>query len=117
MVKTKKGNQKENSLIKIDSGLYEEVIALSNADPINYPSIKNFVEKAIRDYIGSIKYNIENKQELITPEGILKSEGKNVYVQCLVCDKLFLNDRIKNKQGKNICPKCAMVVKVLNEKL
>ena len=102
--------KKETSLIKIDSKLYAEVTALAQADPITYPSIKNFVEQAIKAYINSIKYNIENKEQLVSKDWVLRGSSKKGYVQCLLCDHFFLNDKTRNKEGKRVCPRCTHIV-------
>jgi len=105
-----KRGKRKISLVKIDSKLYEEAVTLANADKIAYPSVKNFVENAIKAYINSITYNIENKEQLVSKDWVLKGQTKKGYTQCLLCDNFFLNDKSRNQQGKRVCPKCTRIV-------
>ena len=105
----------DTSLVKINSELYNEVVEIVESEHIDYPSIKNFIEVAVRNQVNRIKYDIENRDELISPNGNLKKGGKNEFTTCLACQKFFLNEKEKNKEGKRICPKCTKIIKNLNK--
>ena len=74
---------------------------LVQANQIDYPSIKNFVEVAVRNQINLIKYDIENRHAIVDPSGKLKAGAKREFTSCIACDKLFLNEKDKNL-GENI---------------
>ena len=103
------------SLAKIDSNLYNEVVEIVESEHIDYPSIKNFIEVAVRNQLNLIRYDIENRDAIISPNGKLKSGGKKEYTGCIACEKFFLNEKEKNKQGKRLCPKCIQMIKKLNK--
>ena len=105
----------EVSLVKINADLYGEASELVEANQIDYPSIKNFVEVAVRNQINLIKYDIENRNEIIAPNGKLKGGVKREFTQCLACTRFFLNEKEKKKKGKNICPKCVKIIKNLSK--
>lgn len=105
------------SMVKINSELYNEVVAISKADNINYPSAKNFIEQAIKNFINSIKYNIENQNAIISRDGKLTGSSKNEFTGCLMCDRMFLNEKSRNKEGKRICPRCSAIIKHFSDKV
>lgn len=107
--------ENEVSLVKINSELYNEASELVQANQIDYPSIKNFVEVAVRNQINLIKYDIENRQEIIAPNGKLKAGTKREFTTCIACSNLFLNEKEKNKHGKKVCPKCTKIIKNLSK--
>ena len=112
----------KTSLAKIDSRIYREAVEIAKANRVEFPSAKNFIEKAIGSYIHSIKYNIENESDmidtrLITDKTKFKSMPEKGFTNCMVCSKIFLNDKAKNEEGKKVCPKCAEVIKALNKKI
>ncbi len=102
----------DTSLAKINSTLYNEVVEIVEANPIDYPSIKHFIEVAVRNHINSIVYDIENKEALIGKDGKLKLNKKE-FTTCLACNNLFLNEKEKNKQGRKVCPKCTSLINKL----
>lgn len=102
------------SLVKINSELYKEVSDFVDIRSIEYPSIKNFVEVSVRNQLNRIKYDIQNRDEILSPAGKLIVTPKGGFVSCLACGKMFLNDKEKTKQGKRICPKCTEVIKKLS---
>lgn len=109
------GEKNDVSLVKINSELYGEASELVQANQIDYPSIKNFVEVAVRNQINLIKYDIENRHAIVDPSGKLKAGTKREFTSCIACQKLFLNEKDKNKKGKKICPKCTQIIKNLNK--
>ena len=114
--------KRKTSLAKIDSRIYREAVEIAKANRVEFPSAKNFIEKAIGSYIHSIKYNIENEADmidtrLITDRTKFKSMPEKGFTNCMVCSKIFLNDKAKNEEGKKVCPKCAEVIKALNKKI
>lgn len=102
------------SLVKINSNLYNEVVEIVESEHIDYPSIKNFIEVAVRNQVNLIKYDIENREALLSPKGDLK-KGKNEFTTCLACNKLFLNEKEKNKAGRKVCPKCVNIINNLKK--
>jgi len=104
----------DTSLAKINSNLYNEVAEIVEVNNIDYPSIKNFIEVAIRNQLNLIRYDIQNREEILTRDGNLK-HTKNEFTHCLACNKMFLNEKTKNKEGKRICPKCTQLIKNLNK--
>jgi formylmethanofuran dehydrogenase subunit E len=112
----------KTSLAKIDSRLYRQAVEIAKANRVEFPSAKNFIEKAIWSYIHSINYNIENESAIIdtpvlTDRTKYKLEPTKKFTNCMVCSKIFLNDKKKTEQGKQVCPKCAEVIKELNKKI
>lgn len=105
----------EVSLVKINSELYDEVVELVQANQIDYPSIKNFIEVAVRNQVNLIKYDIENRHEVIEPNGKLKAGSKREFTTCIACNNLFLNEKEKNKRGKKVCSKCTKIIKNLSK--
>ena len=103
----------DTSLVKINSELYNEVVEIVESEHIDYPSIKNFIEVAVRNQVNLIKFDIENRNEVVSPNGNLKN-NKNEFTSCLACNKLFLNEKEKNKAGRKVCPKCTQMIKNLN---
>lgn len=106
---------KKLSLVKIDSELYKEAVDISNANQIDFPSVKNFIEIAVRRYINSIRYNIENKQP-ISKEGRIIIPSKE-FTKCIVCERVFLADKSEKGEKKRICPRCKDVILHFAEKL
>ena len=104
----------DTSLVKINSNLYNEVAEIVESEHIDYPSIKNFIEIAVRNHVNRIKFDIQNRDELLTPKGNLK-DNKNEFTHCVACGKMFLNEKARNKEGKRVCPKCAEIIKNLNK--
>jgi hypothetical protein len=116
----KKASEKEKeknevSLVKINSELYKEAAEMVEVNQIDYPSIKNFIEVAVRNQINLIKYDIDNRYEVITHNGKLKAGRKKEFTSCLLCSRLFINEKEKSKNGKRICPKCKEWIKKLNK--
>jgi len=106
---------KKLSLVKINSDLYKEAVEISEANAIDFPSVKNFIEIAVRRYIDSIRYNIENKQP-ISKQGKIISPSKE-FTTCIVCDKVFLSDKLEKGAKKRICPRCKDVILHFAEQL
>jgi tetrahydromethanopterin S-methyltransferase subunit F len=107
--------EQEVSLVKMNSELYREAAELVEANQIDYPSIKNFVEVAVRNQINLIKYDIENREALISPNGKLKAGHKREFTNCLACGSVFLNEKEKSKKGKKLCLRCTKIIKNLNK--
>ena len=91
-------NKKEKtSLIKINSDLYNKVKEKVNANSIEYPSIKHFVENAITLALGFKKYDIEGIPQDISSynkiplKDIMYHSNKNLTV-CVLCLRFFLAD-------------------------
>mgnify|MGYP001577896541 FL=1 len=102
----KKVKESKVSLVKIDSELYAEAKSIADASPIDFPSVKNFIETALRNYIRSIKYNIEGIDELVSKEtGALKPSLKNTTL-CDVCGKPFMKDKKDTTPIGRICQNC-----------
>lgn len=99
--------QEGNMEIQINSGLQEEIESLISADPNTFSNIHNFAEKAIRNYISSIKYNIEGGIDSITMPntGVLKPSEK-AFTFCTFCSRMFLKDRSAKHEGSKICIEC-----------
>lgn len=105
----------EVSLVKVNAELYREAAEIVEANRIEYPSIKNFVEVAVRNQINSLMYDLENRDQIISKDGKLIAKANNAFTPCIMCGNLFLNSKEKNKQGKKICQKCIRIVKNLNK--
>jgi len=114
MAKKEKSREKADSLVKMNSDIYREVAEIVEANPIDYPSIKNFVEVAVRNQISMIKYDIENMPAIMTKDGRLKPSGSREFTNCLACGNLFLNEKDKNRRGRKVCPKCSKIIKNLS---
>jgi len=112
--KSESKEKNEVSLVKINSELYKEIFDIIQSNQIDYPSIKNFVEVAVRNQINLIKYDIENRDALITHEGKFKSRTKSEFTSCLACGNLYMNEKDKSKKGKRLCPKCNKIIKNLS---
>lgn len=112
-IKTPK-NEKDSS-VKISPELYKESVDISKANPADFPSVNNFIEIAVRRYIDSIRYNIENKQP-ISKEGKAITSNKE-FTKCILCDKVFLADKSEEGEKKRICPRCKEVILYFAEKL
>ena len=106
---------KKLSLVKIDSELYKEAVNISNANQIDFPSVKNFIEISVRKYIDYIRYNIENKQPILK-QGKMIIPSKE-FTTCIVCDRVFLADKSEKGERKRICPRCKDVILHFAEKL
>jgi len=109
--------EKKVSLVKIDSELYDKASEIVKLNPIDYPSIKNFVEVSVRDQINAIRYNVENMKQIVSKDGkLVKKKSDERYTNCLVCDKIFLAPDVKGGRGK-VCKGCRERILKLAEKL
>jgi DNA-binding transcriptional regulator GbsR (MarR family) len=97
-----------NVLLHIDSKLYNEIseIVQATKDPFD-EKVQDFVEKAIKNKIASIKYNIEGGAEKIIDKktGYLRRSEKTL-TMCLNCWRPFLKLREDNRESAKLCPSC-----------
>ena len=102
--------------IHIDPELYGEIDSIIS-NSIDYESIESFIENAIRYKINRIKYNIENYDSIVSKDGILIASSEKSFTKCLVCDRLFLNNIHRIKQGKRICQRCTKIIRHFAERV
>jgi len=95
----------KTSLVKINKDLYKEAAEIAKADKITYPSIKNFIEIAVRNQINLIKYNIENREQIVSEDGRLIRKNKD-FIECFMCGDMFL----PGKEGNKLCFKCNKII-------
>ncbi len=101
--------KEKSTLVKINIGLYNFVEELVKQNPIEYQSIKHFVEKAIMDVVGFKKYNIGGIEGKYLEERPLKrvvGESKKGFFTCIVCGRFFLRDKKENNEASKICLNC-----------
>ncbi len=133
-------DDKKDSLVKIGTEIHNEVKDLVK-ESVEFPSVKNFVERAVRIQLSNIMFDIPgntrhlfiekypenqiNKIMFDLPQGMKKILRKNKaetfksdkhFTNCLVCDKVFLA-KINEKEGSRICPRCKEVIKYFSDKL
>jgi len=110
----------EVSLVKINSELYREITGFVKKDPIRFPTIKNFVEFAIRNRIdvimNNLMYNIENKDQLINKDGTFKKYPEKHFASCIFCSHVFMIET-KNRNYVGICNKCREIVKIIKDRI
>lgn len=107
----KKEITKEVSLVKIDSKIYDDVSEIVKANPIDFPTIKNFIEIAVRNHLDLIKYNIGNREDIISPKGeIIPSSSTKKFSKCNLCSRIYFGVK-KNSQDKMpLCPNCKKII-------
>lgn len=107
MKKTKK-NIGKSLLVNINPELYQLTKDYVKQNKMEYPSIKNFVENAIKKALGFKKYDIEGvdpTQMANKPLTSLVGESKGSFVNCKICKRGYYKLR-ENKNDSNICPNC-----------
>jgi len=99
--------EEENKTFKLGIGLYEETKRIVEANPISFSTTDSFIEDAVRNYIASIKYNIEMGVNSVISQntGALRRSQK-IFTICLACEKAFLKDRNSLKESSRICSNC-----------
>jgi len=98
----------ENLIIPINlpSSLLEEINSIVATNPNYFISVDKFVEKAIRQYISTIKYNIEGGVAGITNKDGTLRKSERVLTMCMSCWRPFLKMRNNQKESGKICPSC-----------
>ncbi|MDO8508191.1 MAG: hypothetical protein Q7S27_00740 [Nanoarchaeota archaeon] len=116
----KKKKAEKTALIKINSLLYRQVREFVKFHPIEYPSIKHFVENSIMKSLGFKKYDIEGidleKSDSKPLVDVVGSPAK--YLRCIFCDCFYPKN--EKKGSVNVCPICAeaimqVVISIRNE--
>lgn len=100
--------KREPALIKINRELYEAIRLIVKKNPVEYPSMKHFVEQAAMSLVGSKKYDIEGvKSDRATLneklEKVIEDASREATV-CVLCNKTFFKQEGSN--SKNICSDC-----------
>lgn len=110
---------REDSLVKIDSIIYEKIRDKVESDNVNYPSIKNFIEKAVVQLLEIGKYNVEgiphDARIYTMPLNQLMPQEGGGYTVCSTCGSAFFKPGdAKGKEARN-CPTCRIVIKHLKK--
>ncbi|MDO8563663.1 MAG: hypothetical protein Q7R87_01505 [Nanoarchaeota archaeon] len=96
----------ESLTIELDSSIYDEAKSISEANPSNFPSMQVFINTALRNYIRSIKYNIESVDFIISKETGNLIPSTRCLTLCIFCSRTFLKEKSKNKESDRICQSC-----------
>ncbi len=105
----------KHALVKIDFLVYKQVSELVKSENSGFPSIKNFVESAIKKQIEMGGYNATQKLTAIPNETARKTE-KNL-LPCLVCGRVFFCTREEVEKRKIICPNCRRAILYFADKM
>ena len=93
--------------INLPSSILEEINSIVSANPTYFINVDKFVEKAIRQYISKVKYNIEGGVEsIMTGDAGILRKSERVLTMCLLCWRPFLKQRENNKESSRICSSC-----------
>ncbi len=111
---------KEDVLVKMNSILYEKIKEKVETEKVEYPSIKNFVEKACIQLLEMGKYNIEGVPQDIRRytqplNSLVKSTKTHIF--CSLCNKVFFANKSDKSEVRTICPNCRMAMLNLAEKI
>lgn len=101
--------KEKSTLVKIDKDLYDALKILVEENHLEYPTIKNFIERAIMAQAGYKKYDIQGINDpLMESKPLKKVVGipKSNFSQCLVCNRFFLRDKDETGEKSRICPNC-----------
>lgn len=111
---------KEDAVIKMDVDIYEKIKDIVEANQVEYPSIKNFIEKAVLEKINFHTYNIEGishgKSIVALPLNNLINSTKN-FTQCLLCEKMFLKNKNDKSEGSRLCQNCKNTINYFKRKI
>lgn len=102
--------EESEKTVKISSDAYNDILTIIRAHPDNL-TFDQFIDSAIKYKINRIKYNLENYDSIVSMEGILIARNERSFTKCIFCEKLFLNDTLRNKEGKRICQRCTKMIK------
>jgi DNA-directed RNA polymerase subunit RPC12/RpoP len=93
--------------VELSQPIYEEINEIVQSTKEAFPGkIQSFVEKAIRQYVGNIKYNIEGGVEAITEKDGTLRKSERALTMCISCWRPFLKMRDNKKESGKICPNC-----------
>ena len=105
------------ALIKINRELYEAIRIIVRKNPVEYPTMKHFVEKAAMNLVGSRKYDIQGiKTDDASLEQPLREAVKNANktpVNCIICNKSLYKQ--EGSKAKDVCLECRKAISHLSK--
>lgn len=97
-------------LVKINAELYKLAKNAAKTNSLEYPSMKNFVEKAVKRLVGFKKFDIEgidDETNANKPLYDVVGESSGNYVMCALCDKVFFKEDATKGSNVRFCEDCS----------